>query len=500
MKTKAYKLAAELGLHEQSVLDWLRANGYPNARRADTIRAEVVQAARKALGRGGMGPHPSSGLRPAKPVSRAPEPIAAEPAAPDLRVSFAELLEAHLSTAAPAPFREVKDAGSRTSGPMSPLPARMTGPVPILPALPTLPAPPDVPDPRIARAEETRDAARRETDEWRVRFNRVRSERDELKSTVSAWGGDMEALPALKADRARLSDELLVVRQRMKAADDERATLESTCADLQEEIAEARASLRSLETAEEERRVVQDELQSATQREMAWRARALELERAALLGGSLQAVLSRVGVADVADQASILTGLLSSREGATALLRFLRPTDAEGLSRLIVDRVRRVCVDAICNQVAKAGEAFPMRVDAERDCTVCGGSEDRRWFARMALECDRAGVRRILVVGGSETLHEQLRGLTQGQRIDFRLVSTADEVFPARIQGRIEGCDLLVLFSPGLVDSAVSEPYADAARRAGRLVAHVVSARFGVVSLTRTICNRLTRSLVLTTL
>ena len=55
VKTKAYKLAAELGLQEQPVLDWLRANGYPNARRADMIRADVAQAARKALGRQGRG-------------------------------------------------------------------------------------------------------------------------------------------------------------------------------------------------------------------------------------------------------------------------------------------------------------------------------------------------------------------------------------------------------------------------------------------------------------
>ena len=51
VKTKAYKLAAELGLQEHSVLEWLRENGYPNARRADTIRSEVAQAARQALGR-----------------------------------------------------------------------------------------------------------------------------------------------------------------------------------------------------------------------------------------------------------------------------------------------------------------------------------------------------------------------------------------------------------------------------------------------------------------
>ncbi|MEZ4463489.1 MAG: hypothetical protein R3F43_02960 [bacterium] len=51
---EAYKLAADLGVAEPVLLDWLRTNGYPNARRGDTIRAEVAVAARRALGRGGQ--------------------------------------------------------------------------------------------------------------------------------------------------------------------------------------------------------------------------------------------------------------------------------------------------------------------------------------------------------------------------------------------------------------------------------------------------------------
>ncbi|MCK6575407.1 hypothetical protein L6V77_30480 [Myxococcota bacterium] len=494
MKTKAYKLAAELGLHEQSVLDWLKSNGYPNVRRADTIRAEVVQAARKALARGAPPPNAaSSNLRPSKPPPRGSSapPAAANPPE-DLRVSFAELLEAHLSTAS-APTREAEPA-PRATGPLSPMPARNTGPLPAAAPLPT-----DA-EIRALRAEEARDAARREADEWRVRFNRARSERDEFAAQVKAWGPQVETRPALEAERARLAQEAALLRQRLKAVDDERATLESTCTDLQEELTELRGGLTALEAVEDDRRQVQEELQAAVQREMAWRARALELERAALLGGSLQAALSRAGVSDVADQAAVLQAVLGHRDGALALLRMLRPTDADGLGRLIAERVRRVCVDAVCNQVAGALDAFVLRVDAERECTVCAGSEERRWFARMALECDRAGVRRLLVIGGPDAVHEQLRGLSQGHRIDFRLVSANDDLFPARVQGRVEGADLVVLWGPGVVEPAVSEPYAQAAAREGRPVAHVVGGRCGVLPMARAVCNRLTRSLVLMTL
>lgn len=490
MKTKAYKLAAELGLHEQSVLDWLRTNGYPNVRRADTIRAEVVQAARKALARGGS--VAMTGLRAVKPAPRGPEQMA-RPTPEDLRVSFAELLEAHLTAAVAAPVRENREPEARMSGPMAPL-------APVLPRATGSVAPlQELGDVRVARAEEAREAARREADEWRVRFNRVRSERDEFAGQVKVWGPEMEVLPALKAERERLFQEVTLLRHRLKAVDDERATLESTCADLQDELGEARTSLTALEAMDDDRRQVQDELQSAVQREMAWRARALELERAALLGGSLQSAMSRAGIADTGDQAATLQAILGHREGATILLRMLRPSDADALGRLITERLRGVCVDPICNQVAAAQDGFALRVDSERDCSVCGGSDERRWFLRMALECDRAGVRRLLVIGGTDSVHEHLRMLSQGQRVDFRLVTTADELFPARVQGRVEGCDLLILWSSAVVSPAVSEPYGEAARREGRSVAHVVGARCGVVPLARAVCNRLTRCLVLTT-
>ncbi|MGB0646781.1 MAG: hypothetical protein ACPGQS_06355, partial [Bradymonadia bacterium] len=57
MKTKVYKLAAELGVREDRVLEWLRGQGYPHMRRADMVRAELADAARSALSENGVGGH-----------------------------------------------------------------------------------------------------------------------------------------------------------------------------------------------------------------------------------------------------------------------------------------------------------------------------------------------------------------------------------------------------------------------------------------------------------
>lgn len=467
-KTKAYKLAADLGLQEQSVMEWLRANGYPNIRRADTIRSEVVSAALKALGRG-------RALRASQaPVSQPPvshPPAARGEGGANMKMSFAELIDEHFAETGPQ-----ASGGRGTTGP----------------ALET-------PEQRIAAALEQREAARRESDEWRVRYSRVRSERDD----AVALNRTLEPLAAqsqkLTAEVERLWPEIHQKSQLLREIHDERATLEHTCAELQASLSEARDALRSSETREVEHRDLREELGSTVQREMAWRTRALELERAAQAGSSLVLVLQRIGLIDPADQASLLCGVLSTRDGAVALIRALRPIDAEGLLRLFTERVTRVCVDPICNQVAVGKDCIVLRVDSERDCDVCLGSPDRRWFHRMVQECDRAGVRRLLIVGGTEACHEVLRVLGHNSRLDLRLVMTNEECVPARVQGRVESCDVVVLFGPTLAPAEMTEMYAAAAQKERRVTASVPGGRSTVATLARSVCSRLTRSLLLAT-
>ncbi|MSP71086.1 MAG: hypothetical protein EXR76_02640 [Myxococcales bacterium] len=468
------------------MMEWLRANGYPNIRRADTIRSEVVSAALKALGRGralraSQAPLGQAPLR-QPPVSQPPvshPPAARGEGGANLKMSFAELIDEHFAETGPQ-----ASGGRGTTGPAL---GSALGP-----AIET-------PEQRIAAALEQREAARRESDEWRVRYSRVRSERDD----AMALNRTLEPLAAqsqkLTAEVERLRPELHQKSQLLRETHDERATLEHTCAELQASLSEVRDALRSSEAREVEHRDLHEELGSTVQREMAWRTRALELERAAQAGSSLVLVLQRIGLIDPADQASLLRGVLSTRDGAVALMRALRPIDAEGLLRLFTERVTRVCVDPICNQVAEGNDCIVLRVDSERDCGVCLGSPDRRWFHRMVQECDRAGVRRLLIVGGTEACHEVLRVLGQTSRLDLRLVMANEECVPARVQGRVESCDVVVLFGPTLAPAEMTEMYAAAAQKERRVTASVPGGRSTVATLARSVCSRLTRSLLLAT-
>lgn len=489
MKTKAYKLAAELGVQEQSVLDWLRANGYPNARRADTIRADVAQAARQALGRGRAarrtsGRHPSPGPRgPTQPPPSRPAPRpTAEGGGGGFRVSFAELLEAHLPQSAEAGTSALPDAG---------------------PPAPRRPPPPRQEDGadeelrlRVARAEGERDAVRREADASRQRLEAVTREAEALRRELLAAKQNLIAFEALRGDLDRLQLERAQLRHALQVAQDERATLEGTCAELKRELDEVQTTLRAAEEEQDERDTLLEELESAMQREMAWRARALELERAANQDANLLGLLQALGIEDFGEQAEVLRALLASRDTALGFLRAIRQVESAPLERMVRHRIRRVCAHPVCNQVAEHDERVVLRVDDERICEVCGGDADRRWFARMVRECSRAGVRRLLVIGG-EPVHDALRGLSQGQPVDLRLVGADDEVHPARVRGRVEGCDVLVLWSSRLVTEAVATPYADAARAEGRPVVSVLGDRCQVAALARAVCYRLARNHVL---
>ncbi len=492
MKTKAYKLAAELGVHEQSVLEWLRAHGYPNVRRADTIRAEVCQAARLALGRKAAAGRRAPPPPPPKPrLTGATAPAPVEPEGPALRVSFAELLESHL----PADERSGAAAAPSVveTSPALPGPLNKTRP----PAPPAPPPEPMVPAADVARARGERDEALRRADEWRIRFERARSDLEDARTRLRPLEGAAEAMAALRAERERLALESSTLRQRLQAIEDERDTLEATAAELQSELVVTREHLHRVETEASQRQILVDDLELAVQREVAWRARALELERAAVVGGNLGAALQRLGLGGLDEQQRMLQAIVAQPEGVRDLLRAVRQVDPDALGRLVRDRLVRVCAHPVCNQVAVLEDRLPMRVDSGRDCEICRGSSDRRWFLRMVRECVRAGVRRLLVIGGRDVTRDALRGLAEGQPVDLRLIADNEEVLPARVQGRIEGSDLLILWSEAVVSVDVSGPYADAARREQRPVVQVLGDRGGVAPMARAVCNRLARDLVL---
>lgn len=514
MKTKAYKLAADLGVPEQVLLDWLKANGYPNARRGDTIRAEVAQAARRALGRGGSATLPptraTGSVRPVERNSAALRPVqrdsgvvrppdrptdVSEPprrnsrASEGFRVSFADLLEEHLPGG-----MEALPAGAGPAAAAAA--AQRPQPRPSMRPSTGL-SNEEVLKLRLTRMEADRDQAHRELDILRQRLEADQLRLREALAALSAADGDRHALGMLRQEHERVLLERATQRQALQAAADERGTLEQTCGELQQELVDLRDQLAGADAEREVREATITELESAVQREVAWRARALELERVVQMGNSLHGLLQGLGLEDVRLQADVLRALLSDREGALGLIRAIRQVDAAALTKMISGRVTRTCAHPLCDEIARLDDRVRVRVDDASRCEICQDSPDRRWFARLVRECARAGVRRLLVIGGSDATQRVLRELAQGQPLDLRLVADAEPAPAARVRGRVEGCDVLVLWSGTLVAPDLSAPYEAAAEAEGRPVVRVLGDRGTVAGLARAVSIRLARNHIL---
>ncbi|MCB9525748.1 MAG: hypothetical protein H6702_20585 [Myxococcales bacterium] len=500
MKTKAYKLAAELGLREQQVLEWLRSHGYPNVRRADTIRADVAQAARRALSgarRGGGAPTASvapSGATaggggrmrgPSRAPSRVPAPAPAEES-PGFRTTFADLLEQHLPSQEAA-TSAIPDTARTVEMAVPPLALRQ--------AIAQGEAA-DALRRRVAEAERRRDEAQQAQEAAELAQRAAQAALNAARGELGRLEGEPERRARAESELERVQLERSTLRQRLQATEDERSTLEQTCGELQAEVRELREAVERYETDERDRQAVEGDLEQAKQREMAWRTRALELERAHQHGANLPVLLQGFGLTEPRHQADVLRALLDHRETATAVLRAIQHVDAGQVQRLVTQKVVETCAHVICNQVVALDQKVAVRVESERRCRVCQGHADRRWFTRMARECTRAGVRRLLVIGGGVEVQDRLRALSEGQSVDLRLVADDDPVQPARVKGRVEGCDLLVLWT-AQGDAPLPMAYAEAARGEGRGVLRVLGATPRVVELARAVTHRLARDHVL---
>ena len=349
---------------------------------------------------------------------------------------------------------------------------------------------------QLRRTETDRDQAQRELVILRQSLEAENRRLAAARAALSELTPLRQALAAAQAETERVLLERSSFKQSLQAAADEQATLAQTCVDLQAEVAALNERLSVADAEHEAKEKVIADHEQAMQREMAWRTRALELERAANLGNNLSGLLQELGLEAPQQQASVLKALLDRPESAATLVRSIRQVDAATIQRMVRGRMAKVCAHPQCHQIALSDDRVRVQVP-EADCEICGGDAEQRWFARLVRECGRAGVRRLLVIGGAEQTQKTLRSFSQGRPVDLRLISAQEDVSPARVRGRVDGCDVLVLWSAAVVPESVSAVYAAAARAEGRLVVSVLGEVCGVDRFARAVCNRLARSMIL---
>jgi len=503
VKTKAYKLAAELGLHEQPVLDWLRSNGYPNVRRADMIRADVAQAARKALrGRARSGRLDASRHMAAKPsaqsYSKAPALHETGPDTPDesLSVSLAELLDDHLppDDSAPRGRQPRRDFSQNMQATLADDPTMQMNAL-FQPETQSMVG--QSKSSRVVEDELARLASDQRVQELNVERAKVAGlERllERAQSEAAKQGQTLSQVESLKTQMDALLLERTQLKQNLEQANQEWQTLEQTCAELQSELADAHSMIDENESLVSEHDSVLDDLNTAREREIAWRTRALKLERAAHEGDDLGAIFRGNGLDTLSLQTRALRAMLAQEPTAASLIKAIRQVEPSILNDLFKDQLASTCSHPICRKVASLHSKYPIGVEVDSNCVWCSGHHDKRWFAQLAVEGERAGVRRFLVIGGREETRSRLRELAEGQPIDLRLIGDDEELNVGRVGSRIEGCDCLILWNPVISAKDVNDAYETIALEQNRLVVHVLGEDGDVVGFCRAASYRIART------
>ena len=175
------------------------------------------------------------------------------------------------------------------------------------------------------------------------------------------------------------------------------------------------------------------------------------------------------GQTDVVALESTLTSWGFSSASALALARErlqavgLTRTGKRNISVAKLDRARshlanellRLCSSAAC-ALASAGDQRTVVPVSSTDCEVCCGSRAVGAMEAMVRSLYTAGLRSVVVVGGSPAAHAELRAGLAGKGIDLVLVDGTRHPGTARARALVDQADLIVIWTSTILDHSVS--------------------------------------------
>ncbi len=123
------------------------------------------------------------------------------------------------------------------------------------------------------------------------------------------------------------------------------------------------------------------------------------------------------------------------------------------------------CQSQGCISAARASGRKLVLATAKQQCGVCGGSEN----ARAADDLVRAGITRLVVVGGTPATRQELERLL-GSRIELRLVDGTHHRPSDRAKADLEWSDRVLLWGATELHHKVSKQYADVSATKQKIV------------------------------
>jgi hypothetical protein len=128
---------------------------------------------------------------------------------------------------------------------------------------------------------------------------------------------------------------------------------------------------------------------------------------------------------------------------------------------LFAEELSATCGDADCRRLAAARwpERAPVVVSATA-CAICGGSSQRRAAHVLIAALARAGVSRLLLLGGTPTQHTALRAILAETGVSLRTVDGSGRAHSAAEAARqLAWAQLMVIWASTPLHHKISTPY-----------------------------------------
>lgn len=119
------------------------------------------------------------------------------------------------------------------------------------------------------------------------------------------------------------------------------------------------------------------------------------------------------------------------------------------------------CASPECIAWAQASGRTPLSCEPRSACERCGGSENRRAEAELKEAFRQAGVTKLLVVGGSPSVREDLEEHL-GEEIELRLIDGTERRTLDRARADLEWADVALVWGASELHHKVSNQYTQA--------------------------------------
>lgn len=444
MKVRIQTLIEELDISSQTLINWLTRRGYPGARPQDWLTPRLVELARLELG--------------SRALQSVGTPLRAEWRGQSRHARFQSGVADQEMRGDETRHESRFSSSLMLSADLQPTPESASESASEMGLLPPLN------DPSIqswSEIDQLDNSERSLTERERARSDLL------LKRLEGQRAHYEEREQELRRRYEQTVAERTQLRQTLYATKQNQATLDQTCRELTQELEQTQREVNELRrdlTAQEK---MSNAIDQVTQQKKAWRAKALALEERVQTNQQVTNQLRELGMDSLELQVKLFQTLLSTPESASQLFHAIKMVEYDDVKKMVERWVVKTCAHPLCNQVNRLRNCLSLRIDRPQNCQVCQGEQNTRWFQRMMASCERAHVRRFLLVGG-EKLYEEIRRLTEGKNIDFRLISAEDQSSDQRIQSRLESCDLLISWSRGSLSSEVSRKYLSIAKEIDR--------------------------------